>query len=199
MKNRLALTFKLIIVTITLSTWSSCNSIERWDEVVIDPELSRASIYKELDKQKEMFSALEKQDTSIRRSSDVAYYSGQEKLDSQYAKFNNCRAFYFPKFHSDTLLINIGVGNGFGGQGFIINYHNRKFYTEPYVSTDVVYEDMIEPVYKVIYQKLTLDKSGYKVGDSLFGRIDFKSIERDGLKSKEHVGKGYFRTKVTQL
>jgi hypothetical protein len=182
-----------------LSVWSSCNSIERWDVVVIDPELSRVSVYKELDKQGEIFSALEKRDTSIRRSSEVAYYPGQERLDSQYAKFNNCRAFYFPKFHSDTLLINIGIGTGFGGKGFMINYCNGKFYTKPYVSTDVVYEQMIEPVFRVVYQKLTLDKSSYKVGDSLFGRIDFKSIEIDGLKTKEHLGKGYFRTKVTKL
>ena len=199
-RNKVVLTyFNLIIVTIILSALSSCNSIERWGEVVIDPKLSRASIYKELDGQKEIFSAFEKWDPSISRSSDVAYYSGHEKLDSQHAKFNNCRAFYFSKLHSDTLLINIGIGNGFGGHGFIIKYRKGKFYTEPYVSTDVVYEDMVEPVYKVIYQKLTLDKSGYEVGDSLFGRIDFKSIEKDGLKTKEDVGKGYFRTQVTKL
>jgi hypothetical protein len=48
--------------------------------VVIDPELSKAYIYKDLDKQEETFSAFERQESSIGRSSDVVYYSGQEKL-----------------------------------------------------------------------------------------------------------------------
>jgi hypothetical protein len=102
-------------------------------------------------------------------------------------------------FHSDTLLINIGIGNGFGGHGFIISYKSKKFYTEPYFSTDVIYSDKVEPTYKIVYQKLILDKASYSSGDSLYGHIDFKSIETDKEKNTtEHFGKGYFRTKVTK-
>jgi hypothetical protein len=49
----------------------------------------------------------------------------------------------------------------------------------------------------VVYQRLTLDRPLYKRGDSVYGRIDFKSIEIDQNKNKrEHSGKGYFRAKV---
>jgi hypothetical protein len=61
-------------------------------------------------------------------------------------------------------------------------------------------DDEIEPTHKLIYQKLTLDKPNYKLGDSLYGKIEFKSIETDSNgETKEHFGKGNFRTKVKKL
>jgi hypothetical protein len=35
----------------------------------------------------------------------------------------------------------------------------------------------IKRTHKIIYQKLTLDKLNYKVSDSPYGKIDFKSVE----------------------
>lgn len=175
------------------------NKSKQWDTVEINPTICQNLIYKELDKQPELFSLLEKQDSLMKRTSDVAYFSGHKLnlQDNKYSKFNNCRAYFF---HSDTLSINIGIGNGFGGQGFIIKYKNKRFYTEPYFSTDVIIEGEVEPTYKIVYQKLILNKSNYSLGDSLYGHIDFKSIETDKDKNTtEHFGKGYFRTKVTKL
>ena len=43
------------------------------------------------------------------------------------------------------------------------------------------------------------DKAKYAVGDSLYGSIDFKSIETDDRNVKiEHLGVGNFRAKVTK-
>jgi hypothetical protein len=36
----------------------------------------------------------------------------------------------------------------------------------------------IKRTHKIIYQKLTLDKLNYKVSDSPYGKIDFKSVEK---------------------
>jgi hypothetical protein len=36
------------------------------------------------------------------------------------------------------VLIDIGIGTGFGGLGFIIRYSDKNFYTEPYFVTDAI-------------------------------------------------------------
>lgn len=189
--------FVLFLVVTT-----SCKSKkfqERWDTTTIDPNISKNAIYSQLEKQKEIFSAFENHDTILKKSSDVEYSTGKQinagELNN--LKINNCRAYYL---QSDTLSINIGIGNGFGGQGFVIKYKDKKFYTEPYFSTDVIIIGEPESTYNIVYQKLTLDKTSYSPGDSLFGYIDFKSIETDKRKkTTEHLGKGYFRTKISKF
>jgi hypothetical protein len=188
-----------LFATVSLTNCSHKKKNNQWDTVEINATISQDSIYKGLDKQPELFSLLETQDSLMKRTSDVAYFRGNiiNLQDDKYSKFNNCRAYFF---HSDTLSINIGIGNGFGGQGFIINYKGNRFYTEPYFYTDVIIEGEVEPTYIILYQKLTLDKPTYLVGDSLYGKIEFKSIETDkDNNTTEHFGKGYFRTKVTKL
>jgi hypothetical protein len=139
---------------------------------------------------------LEEQDSLMKRTSDVEYF-GREKLYKEYSKLNNCRAFFFK---SDTLSINIGISSSHAGDGFIIKYKDKKFYTKPYYWDDVIMPGEVEPTYKIVYQKLTLDKINYKEGDSLYGKIEFKSIETDEyLKKTEHFGKGSFRTKIKKL
>lgn len=174
-------------------------AIPKWDEAKIDKDISKASVYARLNNQNEIFSVFEEQDTLMKRTSDVAYLTGGkiDLKDTGYSKFNNCKAYYF---HSDTLYISIGIGNGFTNRGFVISYKNRKFYTEPYYSTDIVMEDEIEPVYKIVYQKLILDKAHYKIGDSLYGRIEFMSIGTTRYNRKqEHLGIGNFRAKVADF
>jgi hypothetical protein len=172
------------------------NEIDQWNEIKINPQISNDSIYRQLDEQAEIFSMLEEQDSLMKRTSDVEYF-GREKLYKNLSKFNNCRAFFFK---SDTLSINIGISSGHAGDGFIIKYKGKKFYTEPYSWTDAIMIGEDGPKYEIVYQKLTLDKISYKVDDSLFGKIEFKSIETDEYFGKtEHFGKGSFRTKVKKL
>ena len=199
--NRQIISFLLLLfIIVCASICKSKSQYKHWDIASIDTTITQSTSFKLLNQESEVFSVFEKQDTSAKRTSGVLYFTkGHVNLsDSNSAKLNNCRAYFF---HGDTLSINIGIGDGFVGWGFIINYRDKQFYTEPYYSTD----DLIEvgepaPVYEIVYQKLTLDKLSYKVGDSLFGKIDFEAIEIDQDKTKiEHLGKGYFRTKVTVL
>ncbi len=163
--------------------FTNCNSKKNqttWDNATIDPYISKDSIFRQFDKENEIFSYLEKIDSSMKRTSGVEYLTEKKINRGEYnSKYNNCRAYYL---HSDTLSINIGIGNGFGGRGFIINYKDNKFYTEPYFSTDVIEFDEMKPSYKLSYQKLILDKASYAFGDSLYGHIDFMSIETDKKK-----------------
>lgn len=190
---------KIFLFFIAVLLTNCTTKSNQWNKANIDPAISKDSIYRQLDNQVEIFDALEEHDSLMKRTSDVAYLSrfriGQG-ID-EYFKNYNCRAYFFD---SDTLSINIGIGNGFGGQGFIIKYKDKKFYAEPYFSTDVIVVGEAEPTYKIVYQELSLDKLNYKLGDSLYGKIEFKSIETDkDLKKEVYFGKGSFRTKVKKL
>jgi len=109
---------------------TSCNNRtqqDRWNEALIDAKLSENMIYLQLDRQPEIFSFGEKQDSLAKRTSDAAYLKGEKinLADSSSSKYNNCRA----SLVRDTLLISIGIADGFAGWGFALG---RNFYTEPY-------------------------------------------------------------------
>jgi hypothetical protein len=189
--NTYSLKYLHLLTFIFIST-ASCISKKDppvWNNATIDATISKSPAYIELDKQKEFFSFHEKQDSLLKKTSEVKYVS--KNINSE--GFNNCRAFYNK---SDTLWIDIGIATGFTATGFNIKYKDKTFYTQPYYFTDVI-TDEPAPNYKIAYQKLTLDKSVYKPGDSLYGYINFKSIETDNNNNRsEHLGKGYFRAKV---
>ena len=188
---------KLLLIMVCISGCQTKRQDRQWDFAGIDPTIAENVVYRQLDKENEVFSVVEDRDTSMKRTSGVAYFTrGHVNLsDSNSARRNNCRAYYV---HGDTLSICIGIGDGFGGWGFIIHYKNKKFNTEPFYSTDIIIPD--KPVYEIVYQNLNLNKPVYKVGDSLYGKVDFKCFEVNDDKSKiEHSGKGYFRTKVKGL
>lgn len=188
----------LSILSLVLFFTTNCkNKIagNHWEDIITDPKISKNIIYSQLDKQPEIFSVGEEQDSLAKRTSDVAYFWGEKinQADTNYSKIYNCRAYLF----HDTLSINIGFGHLFGGWGFIISCHNRKFDIRPYFVTDIVYPDAPKPSFKVVYQRLTLNKLSYKLGDSLYGKVDFKIIEATRNQNPvQHLAKGYFRTKT---
>jgi hypothetical protein len=191
--------FVLTCILLTLLT-IGCNNktdTKQWDNAHLDPNLPKNLIYLELDKKDEIYSFYEKHDNS-RRTSNVSYlsYGIHEKRDTSFAKFNNCRAYYLG---SDTLLINIGINGPFGGHGLIIKYINKRFNTEAYMHTDLIIEGETAPNQKIRYQKLSLNKIAYKIGDSLFGKIEFKSIDQDQLGDTIlQCGHGSFRALVKE-
>ena len=165
----------------------------QWSAAEIKADIIYNPVYKELVLQPELYSVFELEDSSSKRTSDVAYFRDYKvNQNGKYSKINNCRAYILL---SGTLSIDIGIGKGFGGQGFIVKYKNRRFNTEPYYFTDLIIEGEVKPTYEIVYQKLILDKPSYTMGDSLYGYIEFKSIETDNQKhTSEHFGKGYFRS-----
>jgi hypothetical protein len=200
--NRIKFIFILLFFSVCLTNCICNLKKQKWTDVIIDPEISKDLVFRKLDLQEEVFDWNENTDSTMKKTSDVYYFIGKkiDLADEKDSKSNNCRAsFYKP----DTLLIVFGIGSPNGGAGFGIYYKNKKFYTEPYRFNDIIIvgKRKIEPTYKIVYQKLTLDKPFYKIGDSLYGKIDFKIIEKNKENKKrkiEHIGKGYFRTKVKE-
>jgi len=194
--NRIKKSSTFIFLVICLFNCKPHSS--EWENANIDPNISKNSIYAQLNQEREILSFMEADDPLKKRSSDVSYSCGKKTSsgDDEYnPKDNNCRARFYDQ---DTLELRIGTGNMESGHGFTIQYKNGKFHVEPYYYNRENIEDTIKPSYKIIYQKLTLDKSTYKDGDSLYGYIDFKSIETNKNK-EEHFGKGSFRAKIKEV
>lgn len=186
-----------LLAATLLMNCSQKKKIEKWNKAQIDSTISTNDAFSRLDQEMEIFSMHEKRDSMQKRSSGVAYMKWGKDFpkNEAYARNYNCRA-YFP--HSDTLAINIGIGTGFGGQGFVIRYYKNKFYTKPYYITDVIIEGEQDPDHEIVFQDLTLNKSSYNLGDSLYGNIEIKSIEIKKNDTIEHTGKGYFRTIISR-
>jgi hypothetical protein len=144
--------FKIFLFLLLPFLLLNCKNKDQWDEIKIDLNISHDSVYKRMDTEEEIFSMFER-DTLRKKSSDVQYLIGNENAD-KYSKMNNCRAYFNS---SDTLIIDIGISNGFVSSGFIIKYKANKFFTEPYYEDDIVFEGEPFETYKLIYQQLTLN------------------------------------------
>jgi hypothetical protein len=83
---------------------------------------------------------------------------------------------------------------GFSSKGVLIKYTGQKISSRFYEFTDVVFVDEREPVLHVEKQKLSLDKSKYVIGDSLYGHIYLRMIDQNKVK---YYAQGLFRAKVT--
>jgi hypothetical protein len=94
--------------------------------------------------------------------------------------------------------IDFGLHFWFSGSGFILSYCHGKFITQPYSYSDVDLGNKTLPTYKILSQKLTLNKSNYSVGDSIYGSVEFRIIETNGTLQTRHAANGFFRTKITK-
>jgi hypothetical protein len=188
----------ILSILLTTALFIGCNNTrtEQWDAATFNPGFSKDSAFALMDTKKELIT-FPGQDSTRKRSSMVSILIGEHhsRQDSLNSFYNTCTA-YFSK--SDTLHIDIGLRGIFGGTGFDISYHTRRFYTKGYQYSDVVYQGKLDkPQHWVVHQKLILERASYKVGDSLYGYIDFKAMERNELGDTiTFHGKGKFRAKV---
>lgn len=123
---------QLSILIIFSIFFTSCHSeIDKriWSLATFDIHISKEPIFAQLDNQKELFSVFETPDSFRRRTSDVEYSTGKTMNLREFnnLKVTHCRA----HFHSGTLSINIGIGTGFGGKGFMIKYEDQNFTPNP--------------------------------------------------------------------
>lgn len=198
MKSRNSISYCLFLIILL----NNCNKND--NNVIIDKEISNNIIYKNLDTEKEIFSQFEiwPKDSTSKKTSDVSYLttSPDEIIDKnklKLAKHFNCRPYFVD---SDTLYIEIALANASSRRGFTISYNYPKYKIETFNTSDAKVFGIPFPDEKLILQKLILDKNYYKINDSIFGYVDFKSIEKDYDGTiTNHKGKGYFRSIVRQL
>lgn len=169
------------------------------DTISVDPELIDSNIKEQADLimegEPEVWSIDDEQnkDTTNRRkkSSVVKIVILQDDLnDIEMTDKLRCIA----DLKNDTIHINIGINTGFGGSGINIIYTGNKLSTNIYRYTDVVYPNEKKRKYKIENQKLVLDKSTYKTGDSLYGYVYVRMVDDENVK---YYADGFFRAKLT--
>ncbi len=92
---------------------------------------------------------------------------------------------------NDTLNVWINNYNGSFSNGILIHIYNENFKIKsvnPNVIRGIKFEN-----FESIQQELILNKSNYKKGDSIFGKLDFECIV-DSVKYKKMYG--FFKTKI---
>ncbi len=110
------------------------------------------------------------------------------------AQFQN-KNYYSNAFigENDTLNIWINNFNGNFGNGILMKVFDNHFYIKsvnPNVIKGIKFED-----YELKSQKLILNKTKFKKGDSLFGYMFFECFA-DSIKYKKM--EGYFQTKISE-
>jgi len=187
----------LILVGMIFYFYSSVYS--KLTPATVNSNIRNENIFRVMDKQKEIINGTEIYDSIPRRkSSTVLFYTDKKpvtKEELEIASFNNCRAIN----RKGKTRITIGFSSGYSGGGYEIDYLLGKFKLQPYSFTDVLPDRSKEPDYKILKQDITLDKAYYKVGDSIYGKIDFIMENNNFPKKILIYGNGYFRTKVATM
>jgi len=155
-----------------------------WNSITIDKNLSKQTIYKTFDHQKQesIFGG---------ESDEIKTNNFRVKTDSLEGEYFSCH------FSNDPFLkITFSAGDGYSGGGYSIDIINNRYQVSPYHYTDnikpfALFED--EEYYKILNSKLVLNKDSYKKGDSIFGYAELKIQKRYGPEKYFVEGKGYFK------
>jgi len=162
----------------------------KWDSVIIDPNISKNSVYKKIDHQiVSHFSTVNKEE---KYTNNVIFSFDENTTKIEDLNYYNCNIY----FEGPFLIISFTSGDGFSGGGYNFKVLNGKFRAESHFYTDNPSFFNNNLYDKIILQKLTLNKENYKSGDSIFGKIDLKAQENDGLQKSFQYGKGYFRALI---
>ncbi|MGF7079344.1 hypothetical protein [Mucilaginibacter sp. UYCu711] len=171
---------------------TACHKIEAGN-IIINADITKNPVYKKLDKERDY---PEVGYYAWPKTSDVSYFNDrfQKLTDTINARNYNCKSFVI----DSVLKINIGISDGEEWSGFTINCRNHLFDVKPYFGTDNIVLGKPEPTFDVIEQSLALNKSNYSIGDSIYGKVKFKIIEKGADAKVTHIAEGYFRSKVTK-
>ncbi len=177
-----------------------------WDVFQIDTSLKHLPVFKKLDSVPEIQQMFEQLEEGQKRSVAMDHYETELGYVSDAASAYVTRNFSevlvchaYLNRDEDTLWLNIGFGTGFSGWGTTVYITKNVFKTMPYYFDDIVDMDEKEPLNFPFSQSLILNRRHYKMGDSIFGYVGFKSIYYNEyeIPSKHNV-KGFFRTKVNK-
>src|SRR5690606_26341816 len=135
---------------------------------------------------------------NAKKSSNVHFNYGKdvEATEHYFSVQNKVDAF---KKGNDSLYIQIGTADGYSGNGISLIIKNHFFRSNYYRFTDVSSYDDKKPKNIILSQDLILDQLNYKLNDSIYGYISFKSQYIDERSDTIIVvAKGHFRAKVRE-
>ena len=188
---------KILIILFSIILTACAQEVEQyWSNVTFDQAISNNNVYSKMDKEDFVYSFY---DPNTIKTNNIRYTQKAISRTNELVKDNSFINYdCIAKLEkSNMLTIDIGLHSYFSGSGFNLSVNGSKFIVQPYSYTDVVLENETVPTYKILSQKLTLNKPSYKVGDSLYGSVEFRIIETNEKLQTKHAANGFFRTKIT--
>lgn len=108
----------------------------------------------------------------------------------------------FATMENNDVKIYISYNTGLSGGGIKVLKKNEIFSIRPVMWNDIGGSEDDE-LFKINYQKLTLDKQNYKIGDSIFGKLDaeivhyFPEVNEEFKGEKFHENEKFLKTKYS--
>ncbi|SFN12994.1 hypothetical protein SAMN05421738_1077 [Algoriella xinjiangensis] len=200
MKNYLLYTFTLITFLFSCQSKKENSNVDTkneivWTDVKVVPYLNKNEIYDRMIHEPEILDIQDEKDTTAKRSVIIDFYTSDSEDFSKSYKDTifNCKA---NLHHPDSLTITIEYRNLVSADGLLIDVNKEKFTTKPFYHADVSKnKEKVKSI--VLKQELRLNKANYKVGDSIFGRLYFYTMNISNKQDTTYFrGKGTFMTKI---
>ncbi|MDY3363678.1 hypothetical protein JSO61_007030 [Riemerella anatipestifer] len=173
------------LIILGISILGAIYFLSKWNKINIDKNIGKSINIKNLDKK--VFDQTYLIFDSTKVTTDFELFKNQN--DTVTFSFSASKS---PKSRNITLL-NFNHSNGFTGVNINVTKFENHFFTSTESYTDNIgIFDFLKPEELVVKnQKLTLNKSEYKKGDSIFGKIE---LEIKSTPNNEMLNsKGYFR------
>lgn len=157
-----------LLIILIISSLGILYFLSKWNRINIDENIGKSQEIKNLDSKVFDHTFLISDYTKVQTDFEI------------FASKNDTVTFNFyagksPKYDNiETLIFN--SGDGFVGVNINLLKYKNFFYVSAESYTDVKRTfDFLEPeIYDIKKQKLTLNQSGYKKGDSIFGKIELQ-------------------------
>ena len=176
----------IFLIIITVSFLGIVYFISKWNKIDIDKNIGKSRAVKNLNSK--VFDPAFIMLDSAKIRTDLEIFG--RKDDTISFNLNITKS-----VRSDHIyFLNFNSGDGFTGVNITVSKFGNFFYTssEFYTDNKRMFDFLESERYTVKKQKLTLDKSQYKKGDSIFGKIELQ-IKFNPTDSITNA-KGYFRS-----
>jgi len=164
-----------LLLILFISIFGILYFLSKWNKINVDENIGKSSGIKNLNSKVFDHTFLIFDTANVKTDFKVL----ENESDTVTFNFNAAQS---PK-SKNLYFLTFNSGDGFAGVNINIFKYRNFYYTKAESYTDVKKTfDFLEPArYIVEKQKLTLNKSEYKIGDSIFGKIElqikFKALD----------------------
>ena len=178
----------IVLFILIISILGAIYFVSKWNKINYDENINNLKGIEILDKK--VFQNFYINSDSAKIKTDFELF--ENKSDTVNFNFSSTLN---PK-HPNLLFLKFNSGDGYSGVNINILKYKNYFYTTAETYTDVIstFDFLDSDPYIIKKQKLTLDRSNYKKGDSIFGKIELeiKFTPNDSV----YYAKGYFRSLI---
>lgn len=177
-----------MIFLLIISVLGAIYFVSKWNKISYDENIYKSKGIKILDKKIFHNFLINSDSTKVKTDFEIF----ENKSDTVSSRFNST----LNTKYSNLIILRFNSGDGYSGININVLKYKNYFYTTAESYTDVVSaSDFLESEpYIIKKQKLTLNKSVYKKGDSIYGKIELeiKFTPNDSI----YNAKGYFRSLI---